>query len=152
MVFFFHFQQTILPSFSRNCLLDILPKAILFSARTTILFSRLVKTQIFIIRTIIVTILNYIYIWYVIKALRDLSRSESLKALQNTFITVKSIVTFLFDSQQTGLIQNEQNTAISKHFTKPVEYIHTCNQWNYFQCGCMDMRQSGDFSMYTFGF
>ena len=32
---------------------------------------------------------------------------------------------FLFDSQLIGLIQNEQNNAISKHFTKPAEYIRT---------------------------
>ena len=32
---------------------------------------------------------------------------------------------FFFDSKLTGMIQNEQNTAISKQFTKPAEYTHT---------------------------
>ena len=60
-----------------------------------------------------------------IKALR-----LKFKALKNTFKTVKKYCYFfLFDSQLTGLIQN---TAISKHFTKPVVY-----QWNYFQRGCI---------------
>ena len=35
------------------------------------------------------------------------------------------IVIFFFDLKLTGLIQNEQNTAILKHFTKRAQYIHT---------------------------
>ena len=57
-------------------------------------------------------------------------------------------VQILFDSQLTGLIQNEQNTAISWHFTKPAEYIRT-NMWNYFQRVCMDKWRSGVFSLQT---
>ena len=34
---------------------------------------------------------------------------------------------FLFDSQLTRLIQNEQNTAISEHFTTPAENIRTAS-------------------------
>ena len=48
----------------------------------------------------------------------------------------------LFDLQLTGLIQNEKNTAISKHFTKLAEYIHIST-------GCVDKRLSGDFSIQT---
>ena len=53
------------------------------------------------------------------------------------FKLVKILLFFLFDSQLTGLIQNfkiKQNSAISKHFTKP-HCVHSYNQWNYFQCG-----------------
>ena len=46
-------------------------------------------------------------------------RSESLKALKNN-LNQKNIAIFFFDSQLTGLIQN--NTAISKHFTKSTVY------------------------------
>ena len=53
----------------------------------------------------------------------DICQKWKFKALQNTFKTVKSIVIFVFDSQLTRLIQNEPNTAISNHFTKPVAYI-----------------------------
>ena len=35
---------------------------------------------------------------------------------------------FFFDSQLTGLIQNEKNTAISKHFTKPADYTRTTTE------------------------
>ena len=42
----------------------------------------------------------------------------------------------------TGLSQNEQNTAISKYFTK-----HVQTQWKYFTRGCMDNWRSGDFSL-----
>ena len=71
---------------------------------------------------------------YKIKALRDLP--ENFKALKNKFKTVKYCYFFL-DSQLNRLIQNEQNTVLSKHFTKPAEYTRY-NQWKYFQRGCMD--------------
>ena len=46
--------------------------------------------------------------------------------MKSTFKTVKILLFFFFGSQLlTGLIQNEQNTAISKHFTKPAEYTRT---------------------------
>ena len=35
------------------------------------------------------------------------------------------MVIFLFDLQLTTLIHNEQKNGISKHFTKPAEYIRT---------------------------
>ena len=58
----------------------------------------------------------------IIKALTDLSEAK-FKILKNTFTTVKNIIKIYL--QLTGLIQNEQNTAISKHFTTPVEYFNT---------------------------
>ena len=46
-------------------------------------------------------------------------------ALKNKYTTVKILLFFFLHSQLTGLIQNEQNTAISKHFTKPIEDTET---------------------------
>ena len=46
---------------------------------------------------------------------------RKFKALKNKFKAVK-ILYFFFDSQLTGQIQN---TAISKHFTKPIVYTRT---------------------------
>ena len=46
--------------------------------------------------------------------------------MKNKFTTVKKYCYFFFfDLQLNGLIQNEQNNATSKHFTKPVVYIRT---------------------------
>ena len=59
-----------------------------------------------------------------IKALRELSEAK-FEALKNTFTTVKYLFFDFFHLQLTGLIQNERNTAISKHFTKPMECIRT---------------------------
>ena len=42
----------------------------------------------------------------------------------------------------------KKNTAISKHFTKPAEYIHTTTG-TIFQRGCIDKRRSSDFSIQT---
>ena len=47
-----------------------------------------------------------------IKALRDLSEKK----------TVNKYCYFFFESQLTGLIQNEQNNAISNYLTKSAEY------------------------------
>ena len=44
--------------------------------------------------------------------------------MKNTIKPVKYCYSF-FNSQLTGLIQNEQYTAISKHFTKSAEYTRT---------------------------
>ena len=43
---------------------------------------------------------------------------RKFKALKNTFKSVQILLYIFFDSQLTGLNQNEQNTAISKHITK----------------------------------
>ena len=66
-------------------------------------------------------------------------RSESLK-LWNKLKPVKILLFFYFDSQLTGLIQN--NTAISNP-----RCIY--NQWNYFQHRCMSKWWSADFSIQT---
>ena len=56
--------------------------------------------------------------------LRQTCQKRKFKALKNKFATVKFLV-FFFDLQLTKLIQNEQNTSISKHITRLMEYIHT---------------------------
>ena len=74
-------------------------------------------------------------------------QKRKFKALKNNFTTVNMLLFFFFDLQLTGLIQNEQNTAKSKHFTKPAEYIRTTSG-TFFQRGCIDKRRSGDFAVY----
>ena len=57
-----------------------------------------------------------------LNAISNESSEAKFKALKNEYIyNSKNIVNFFFDSQLTGLIQNAQNTAISKNFTKPEE-------------------------------
>ena len=52
-------------------------------------------------------------------------RSESLELGRIFVKQEKNIVIFSLGSQMTGLIQNEQNIVISKHFTKPEECTRT---------------------------
>ena len=54
----------------------------------------------------------------------------------------------MFDSQLTGLVQNKTKYCNIKAFYK-THGVYSYNQWNYFQRGCMDKWQSGDFSMQT---
>ena len=70
---------------------------------------------------------------------------SSERPVRCEFKALNSKNIFIFFSL-TRLIQNKQKKAISKHFIKPAEYSHP-NKWNYFQRGCMDKWQSGDFSL-----
>ena len=54
-------------------------------------------------------------------------QKRKIKALKNTFKTVKYCYFFL-DSQLNRQIQIEQNTVLSKDFTKPAEYTSTTSE------------------------
>ena len=83
-----------------------------------------------------------------IKVLRDLSEAKVFKALKNTFKPVKIFFSMIHNWPDWFKIK--QNTAMSRHFTKPTVYtMYLYNQWNYFQQGCMDKWRSGDFSIQT---
>ena len=73
-------------------------------------------------------------------------RSESLKLWKNKFTTVKNIVVFflwfLTDSEWTKYCN-------MKSIFYKTRGVYKCNQWNYFQRGCMDKWRSGDFSIQT---